>query len=68
MNIFGALLTSFKSMGEQKAKMDGDALQKSSVALIVSCIAASNPLLRCAAAEALGRLSQAVSDPQVIRL
>uniref|UniRef100_A0A0M3J5S0 HTR5B protein n=1 Tax=Anisakis simplex TaxID=6269 RepID=A0A0M3J5S0_ANISI len=61
------LLTSLKAMGEQKAyRLEGEALQKANINLIVPYMANSNPLLRCAAAEAMGRLAQAVGDAQFV--
>uniref|UniRef100_F1KQ33 HEAT repeat-containing protein 5B n=1 Tax=Ascaris suum TaxID=6253 RepID=F1KQ33_ASCSU len=66
-NVFACLLTSLKAMGEQKGcRLEGDALQKANINLIVPYMSNPNPLLRCAAAEALGRLAQAVGDAQFV--
>ncbi|VDM38431.1 unnamed protein product [Toxocara canis] len=66
-NVFACLLTSLKAMGEQKGShLEGEALQKANINLIVPYMANPNPLLRCAAAEALGRLAQAVGDAQFV--
>uniref|UniRef100_A0A914XTE3 HEAT repeat-containing protein 5B n=1 Tax=Plectus sambesii TaxID=2011161 RepID=A0A914XTE3_9BILA len=66
LNVFAALLTSLKAMGEQKVKLEGETLQKSAINLVVGSIGAPSAVLRCAAAEALGRLAQAVGDPQFV--
>uniref|UniRef100_A0A158R4G2 HEAT repeat-containing protein 5B n=1 Tax=Syphacia muris TaxID=451379 RepID=A0A158R4G2_9BILA len=66
-NVFACLLVSLKTVGEQKVyKLEGDALRKVHVNLIASAIAHPNPLLRCAAAESLGRLAQAAGDAQFV--
>uniref|UniRef100_A0A0R3S5B1 HEAT repeat-containing protein 5B n=1 Tax=Elaeophora elaphi TaxID=1147741 RepID=A0A0R3S5B1_9BILA len=66
-NVFGCLLTSFKAVSEQKGlRLEGQAMQKACVDLIIPCLSHANLLIRCAAAEALGRLAQAVGDAQFV--
>ncbi|KAL3985776.1 hypothetical protein ACH3XW_40030 [Acanthocheilonema viteae] len=66
-NIFGCLLTSFKTVSEQKGlRLENQALQKAYIDLIIPCLSHANSLIRCAAAEALGRLAQAVGDAQFV--
>ncbi|VDN31896.1 unnamed protein product [Gongylonema pulchrum] len=66
-NIFGCLLVSFRAVFEQKGmRLEGEALQKASISLIIPSLSHANPLIRCAAAEALGRLAQAVGDAQFV--
>ncbi|CAG9536111.1 unnamed protein product [Cercopithifilaria johnstoni] len=66
-NILGCLLASFKTVSEQKGlRLEVQALQKAYVDLIIPCLSHANPLIRCAAAEALGRLAQAVGDAQFV--
>uniref|UniRef100_A0A915Q4W5 HEAT repeat-containing protein 5B n=1 Tax=Setaria digitata TaxID=48799 RepID=A0A915Q4W5_9BILA len=66
-NIFGCLLASFKAVSEQKGlRLETHALQKACIDLIVPCLSHANSLIRCAAAEVLGRLAQAVGDAQFV--
>ncbi|VDK74235.1 unnamed protein product [Litomosoides sigmodontis] len=66
-NIFCCLLASFKTVSEQKSlRLEVQALQKAYTDLIIPCLSHSNSLIRCAAAEALGRLAQAVGDAQFV--
>ncbi|KAK0412174.1 hypothetical protein QR680_006073 [Steinernema hermaphroditum] len=67
LNIFGALLSAFKAMGELKnCRLEGDALQKANVTLILNCLTSEKPLLKCIAAETLGRLAKAVDNAQFV--
>ncbi|VDM97337.1 unnamed protein product [Thelazia callipaeda] len=66
-NIFGCLLASFRAVSEQKGlRLEGEALQKANIDLIVPSLSHANSLIRCAAAETLGRLAQAVGDAQFV--
>ncbi|OZC08270.1 hypothetical protein X798_04749 [Onchocerca flexuosa] len=66
-NVFGCLLASFKTVSEQKGlRLEGQTLQRAYIDLIIPCISHANPLIRCVAAEALGRLAQAVGDAQFV--
>uniref|UniRef100_A0A1I8EY56 HEAT repeat-containing protein 5B n=1 Tax=Wuchereria bancrofti TaxID=6293 RepID=A0A1I8EY56_WUCBA len=66
-NVFGCLLASFKTVSEQKGlHLEGQALQKAYIDLIIPCLSHAVPLIRCAAAEALGRLAQVVGDAQFV--
>ncbi|VIO98705.1 Uncharacterized protein BM_BM2175 [Brugia malayi] len=66
-NVFGSLLASFKTVSEQKGlHLEGQALQKAYINLIIPCLSHAVPLIRCAAAEALGRLAQVVGDAQFV--
>ncbi|VDN83942.1 unnamed protein product, partial [Brugia pahangi] len=75
-NVFGSLLASFRTVSEQKGlHLEGQALQKAYIDLIIPCLSHAVPLIssatlfsffRCAAAEALGRLAQVVGDAQFV--
>ncbi|EJD76264.1 HEAT repeat containing 5B [Loa loa] len=66
-NVFSCLLVSFKTVSEQKGlRLEGQAVQKAYIDLIIPCLSHANPLIRCAAAETLGRLAQAVGDAQFV--
>uniref|UniRef100_A0A1A9X2M8 HEAT repeat-containing protein 5A n=1 Tax=Glossina brevipalpis TaxID=37001 RepID=A0A1A9X2M8_9MUSC len=65
MNIFTALLSGLKGLTDSKSAIGPDDIRKSATNLIISTINSSNPLLRCASAEALGRLTQVVSDSRL---
>lgn len=62
MNIFAALLSGLKGLNESKSTIGQDDVKKSATSLITNALVCSNPILRCAAAEALGRIAQVVSD------
>ncbi|XP_044766090.1 HEAT repeat-containing protein 5B isoform X1 [Coccinella septempunctata] len=62
MNVFTALLSGLKGLSETKANVGLDDVKKSITTLIMSALTSSNPILRCAAGEAIGRMAQVVSD------
>lgn len=62
MNVFTALLSGFKGLTETKMAFGQETVKKMATALIVSTLTSNNPILRCAAGEAVGRLAQVVSD------
>ncbi|XP_055323720.1 HEAT repeat-containing protein 5B isoform X3 [Sitodiplosis mosellana] len=62
MNIFAALLSGLKGLNESKSTIGQDDVKKSATSLITNALVCTNPILRCAAAEALGRIAQVVSD------
>lgn len=62
MNIFTALLSGMKGLTDNKSNLGEDNVKKSATNLIISALISPNPILRCAAAEALGRLAQVVAD------
>lgn len=68
LNVLCALALAFRGVSESRggARMDSEPLRKASTALVESVLeTGTTPLVRAVAAEALGRLSQAVGDPQV---
>uniref|UniRef100_A0A182S6N7 HEAT repeat-containing protein 5B n=1 Tax=Anopheles maculatus TaxID=74869 RepID=A0A182S6N7_9DIPT len=65
MNIFTALLSGLKGLTETKAAIGQDDVRKSATNLIINALTSANPILRCAAGEALGRIAQVVGDSRV---
>ncbi|XP_052870184.1 HEAT repeat-containing protein 5B isoform X2 [Anopheles cruzii] len=65
MNIFTALLSGLKGLTETKAAIGQDDVRKSATNLILGALTSTNPILRCAAGEALGRIAQVVGDSRI---
>ncbi|XP_053671302.1 HEAT repeat-containing protein 5B isoform X1 [Anopheles nili] len=65
MNIFTALLSGLKGLTETKSAIGQDDVRKSATNLIINALTSTNPILRCAAGEALGRIAQVVGDSRV---
>lgn len=57
-----------KSMAEtsRNSRIDDEELQRISFNLVLPFLNAENVLMKCLAIETLGRIAQAVSEPQVI--
>jgi len=66
INIFTALLSGMKGLVEDKTSFGGSEVVSAGTSLISSVLASSNPLLRCAAGECLGRIAQVVADNKYI--
>ncbi|XP_063239681.1 LOW QUALITY PROTEIN: HEAT repeat-containing protein 5B [Bacillus rossius redtenbacheri] len=62
MNVFTAVLSGLKGLTEAKATFGQEDVKKSATSLIINALTSSNPVLRCAAGEALGRTAQVVGD------
>ncbi|XP_055635058.1 HEAT repeat-containing protein 5B isoform X2 [Toxorhynchites rutilus septentrionalis] len=65
MNIFTALLCGLKGLTETKSSIGQDEVRKSATNLIINALICTNPILRCAAGEALGRIAQVVGDSRI---
>lgn len=65
MNIFTALLCGLKGLTETKSSIGQDEVRKSATNLIINALNCANPILRCAAGEALGRIAQVVGDSRI---
>ncbi|XP_055609550.1 HEAT repeat-containing protein 5B isoform X4 [Uranotaenia lowii] len=65
MNIFTALLSGLKGLTETKTGIGQDEVRKSATNLIIGALISANPILRCAAGEALGRIAQVVGDSRI---
>ncbi|XP_052275904.1 HEAT repeat-containing protein 5B-like isoform X2 [Dreissena polymorpha] len=66
MNIFTAVLCALKSLSDTKTKLGPDDVKKAAFNLILGALSSTNPILRCAAGEALGRMAQVVGDSKFI--
>ncbi|XP_033734296.1 HEAT repeat-containing protein 5B-like isoform X1 [Pecten maximus] len=66
MNIFTAVLCALKSLSDTKSSMGPDEVKKAAFNLIMGALSSTNPILRCAAGEALGRMAQVVGDSRFI--
>ncbi|RZF46525.1 hypothetical protein LSTR_LSTR014514 [Laodelphax striatellus] len=73
LNVFAALLAGMKGLhggggggsgggGSGQAAINHDDVRKAATALIVGTLTSGSPLLRCAAAECVGRLAQVACD------
>ncbi|XP_065086888.1 HEAT repeat-containing protein 5B isoform X2 [Ochlerotatus camptorhynchus] len=65
MNIFTALLSGLKGLTETKSSIGQEEVRKSATNLIINALICANPILRCAAGEALGRIAQVVGDSRI---
>lgn len=54
----------FVVLNEVKLSLGQEEIKKSIVNLIIGALTSSNPILRCAAGEAVGRMAQVVADPK----
>ncbi|CAN7999924.1 unnamed protein product [Ixodes hexagonus] len=66
INIFTALLSALKALAETKNSLGGEDVRKAAVGLIHGALSHPNPILRCAAGEALGRMAQVVGDGRFV--
>lgn len=62
MNIFTALISGLKGLTEAKTSFGQEDVKKSATNLIINALTSSNPILRCAAGESVGRMAQVVAD------
>ncbi|XP_054715706.1 HEAT repeat-containing protein 5B-like [Uloborus diversus] len=66
INIFTALLNALKALVETKCNLGSEDVRKAAIRLILRSLNHSNPILRCAAGEALGRMAQVVGDGRFV--
>uniref|UniRef100_A0A8W8HWL4 HEAT repeat-containing protein 5B n=1 Tax=Magallana gigas TaxID=29159 RepID=A0A8W8HWL4_MAGGI len=66
MNIFTSVLCALKNLADAKESLGPDEVKKSAFNLIMGALSSTNPILRCAAGEALGRMTQVVGDSRFI--
>ncbi|XP_061766590.1 HEAT repeat-containing protein 5B-like isoform X1 [Nerophis ophidion] len=66
LNIFTAVLSALKGLAENKSTLGPEEVRKSALALVMGALDNSNPILRCAAGEALGRMAQVVGEATFI--
>lgn len=62
INIFTALLSGLKGCSESKFSTALEDINKAITTLITGALTCSNPVLRCAAGEGIGRIAQAIGD------
>ncbi|XP_042908893.1 HEAT repeat-containing protein 5B [Parasteatoda tepidariorum] len=66
INIFTALLNALKALVETKSSLGSEDVRKAAVRLALGSLSHANPILRCAAGEALGRMAQVVGDGKFV--
>nr|XP_006814260.1 PREDICTED: HEAT repeat-containing protein 5B-like [Saccoglossus kowalevskii] len=66
INIFTAVLSALKGLAEAKGRLKNADVQRAANNLIMSALTNSNPILRCAAGEAVGRMAQVIADSSFI--
>ncbi|XP_069494148.1 HEAT repeat-containing protein 5B [Ambystoma mexicanum] len=66
LNIFTAVLSALKGLAENKSTLGPEEVRKSALTLVMGALDNSNPILRCAAGEALGRMAQVVGEATFI--
>ncbi|NXJ75098.1 HTR5B protein, partial [Trogon melanurus] len=66
LNIFTAVLSALKGLAENKSTLGPEEVRKSALTLVMGALDNPNPILRCAAGEALGRMAQVVGEASFI--
>uniref|UniRef100_A0A2I2ZH32 HEAT repeat-containing protein 5B n=1 Tax=Gorilla gorilla gorilla TaxID=9595 RepID=A0A2I2ZH32_GORGO len=66
LNIFTAVLSALKGLAENKSTLGPEEVRKSALTLVMGPLDNPNPILRCAAGEALGRMAQVVGEATFI--
>ncbi|CAF1213732.1 unnamed protein product [Rotaria sp. Silwood1] len=68
VNIFTAVLTALKTLAEtkQSSSTDDKNVKTTACTLVMQTLSHQNPMLCCAAGEALGRLTQVVGDGHIV--
>ena len=66
INIFTAVLGSLKSLAESRSDLGDESVRKNTLRLVMDTLCHSNPVLRCAAGEALGRMTQVVAESHFV--
>ncbi|XP_078491480.1 HEAT repeat-containing protein 5B-like [Ciona intestinalis] len=62
INVFTALICALKGLAESKRHLGGDDVQVAATSLIITALTSTDATLRCAAGEAVGRMTQVTSD------
>ncbi|KAG8170745.1 hypothetical protein JTE90_026345 [Oedothorax gibbosus] len=63
---FTALLNALKALVETKSSLGSEDVRKAAIRLMLGSLNHTNPILRCAAGEALGRMAQVVGDGRFV--
>ncbi|XP_076321914.1 HEAT repeat-containing protein 5B isoform X4 [Tachypleus tridentatus] len=66
INIFTAVLSALKMLAETKTPLGPDDVRQAAASLVLGALSHPNPILRCAAGEALGRMAQVVGDGRFV--
>ena len=66
INIFTAVLGSLKSLAETRSELGDESIRKNTLKLVMETLCHANPVLRCAAGEALGRMTQVVAESHFV--
>ncbi|UYV80545.1 HEATR5B [Cordylochernes scorpioides] len=66
VNIFTAVLYALKALMDHKNNLGTEEVKSAAIKLILGSLSHPNPILRCAAAEALGRMAQVVGDSRFV--
>ncbi|XP_075452758.1 HEAT repeat-containing protein 5B isoform X5 [Ascaphus truei] len=66
LNIFTAVLSALKGLAENKSSLGPEEVRKSALTLVMGALDNPNPILRCAAGEALGRMAHVVGEATFI--
>ncbi|XP_033625996.1 HEAT repeat-containing protein 5B-like [Asterias rubens] len=62
INVFTAVLSALKGLAENKRRLKNSGVRAAANSLIMNALTNANPILRCAAGEALGRMAQMGGD------
>ncbi|CAL4124932.1 unnamed protein product, partial [Meganyctiphanes norvegica] len=65
-NIFTAMLSALKSLSDSKTSFGQDDVKKAAATLLLGGLTHTNPTLRVASGEAIGRMAQVVGDPRFV--
>jgi hypothetical protein len=66
INVFTAVLGSLKCLAETKTELGDEPIRKATLKLVMETLCHSNPILRCAAGEALGRMAQVIGESHFV--
>lgn len=62
IHVVSAFCSALKCLGNSRVSLGPEEVRKPALALVMGALESANPLLRCAAAEALSRLAQVAND------
>ncbi|XP_074597132.1 HEAT repeat-containing protein 5B isoform X2 [Brevipalpus obovatus] len=66
LNILAALLGSLKSLSENKVDLSSEEIKKILSSMLLNMLSHNNPVIRCAAAQALGRCGQVIGGAKFV--
>ncbi|RWS31952.1 HEAT repeat-containing protein 5B-like protein, partial [Leptotrombidium deliense] len=66
INILTSILGALKSLAENKGTIGSDDIKNTLTTLLFSMLSHNNPIIRCAAAQAAGRVAQVVADAKYV--